>query len=118
VRVTLGKKHTVYLDQPRKGKIVLDTGKRGPGGRLSTEENDINAAIAFAEEYLAAESLDSLQSARLATAVERAQDTITVGHVAALFRHTKYARVSSAKRYRLAVRVAEAVFGRSFPVRK
>jgi hypothetical protein len=71
--VELGRR-SVTLRQPRKGHILLDTGKRGPGAPPRTGTSDVNEAIRFAEEWLASDRDDALVEAGIEAAVDRSRE--------------------------------------------
>lgn len=115
VRVTLGK-HGVVLREPAKGHIRLDTGRRGGGGRISTETSDINHAIRRAQEFLFRLRDQALFEAGLDAATQKVKSEFTVSDVCRLVRRTDLTRVATWPKYELSCRVAQHLLG-TLPVR-
>lgn len=116
VRMSLGKR-TVILREPARGNIILDTGSRGPGARPTTGKSDINDAIVFAEEWLAAEREQELFKAGVQVVVESVLTDLTVGDVCRVSVQTDLPSKKTWSDYVLAMRVARATLRSETKVR-
>ena len=113
IQVRLGP-HSVILRELKRGKIQIDGGGRGSGGRRSTGTDCPATAVARAKEVLFAARAEELLDTSIETDQER---SIRVGDIKSLIQRTRLPQMSSWDRYERCIKVAEHVWGSNRPLR-